>query len=57
LAELFNGVDRIFSATLTELDAAWLPVAAAQSIALGKSSDLAGEEFDRIKALGALIVA
>jgi DNA processing protein len=57
LAELFNGVDRIFSATLTDLEAAGLPAAAAQSIALGKSSDLAGEELDRIKALGARIVA
>jgi DNA processing protein len=57
LAELFNGVDRIFSATLTELEAVGLPAAAAQNIALGKSSDLASEELDRVKALGARVVA
>lgn len=57
LVELFNGVDRLFSASLTELEAVALPAAAAQSIALGKSADWAGEELDRIKALGARVLS
>ena len=32
LVELFNGVDRLFAASLTELEAVGLPAAAAQSI-------------------------
>jgi len=38
LVELFDGIERLFSASLTELEAAGMPVAAAQSIALGKSA-------------------
>jgi len=57
LVELFNAVDRLFSASLTELEAVALPAAAAQSIALGKSADWAGEELDRIKALGARVLS
>src|SRR5277367_6137266 len=57
LVELFNGVDRLFAASLTELEAVGLAAAAAQSIAVGKSLELAADELDRIKALGARIVA
>ncbi len=53
LVEFYGGVDRIFSASLTDLEAAGLPAAAAQSIALGKSLELAGEELDRLRELGA----
>ncbi|HVP54467.1 MAG TPA: DNA-processing protein DprA [Candidatus Eisenbacteria bacterium] len=57
LVELFDGIDRVFHASLTELEAAGLPAASAQSIALGRSLELAGEELDRVKAMGAKVVA
>src|SRR5271169_106040 len=57
LVELFNGISRLFTATLTELEAAGLPAAAAQSLALGKSLELAADELDRVKACGARVVA
>jgi len=57
LVELFDGIDRLSRASLTELEAAGLPAASAQSLALGKSLELAGDELDRVKALGARIVA
>src|SRR6516165_1705123 len=56
LVELFDGVENLFKASLTELEAAGLQAASAQSLALGKSVELAGEELDRIKALGATVV-
>jgi DNA processing protein len=57
LVELFNGIERLFTASLTELEAAGIPGAAAQSLALGKSLELAGDELDRVKACGGCIVA
>src|ERR1017187_3928141 len=57
LVELFNGIDSLFNATLTELEGAGLPARAAQSIAMGKSLELAADEFDHVKAFGARIVA
>ena len=57
LVELFDGVERLFSSSLTELESAGLPAAAAQSIALGKSLELAAEQQDRIKAMGAEVIA
>jgi len=57
LVELFDGIDRVFHASLTELEAAGLPAASAQSIALGRCLELAGEELDRVKAMGAKVVA
>src|SRR5271165_5251688 len=57
LVELFDGIDRLFASSLTELEAAGLPSSAAQSIALGKSLKLAAEQQDRIKAMGASVIA
>src|SRR5271166_2183938 len=57
LVGLFNGIERLFTASLTELEAAGLPGAAAQSLALGKSLELAGDELDRVKTCGGCIVA
>ena len=57
LVELFNGIDRLFSASLTELEGAGLPAGAAQSLAMGKSLDLAADELDRVKSIGARVVA
>jgi DNA processing protein len=56
LVEFFGGVANIFAASLTDLEAAGLPTAAAQSIALGKSLELAASEMDRLRELGARIV-
>ena len=56
LVELFDGVERLFTASLTELEAAGLPAASAQSLALGKSLELAADELDRVKALGGSVV-
>ena len=56
LVEFFGGVDAIFAASLTDLEAAGLPAAAAQSIALGKSIELAGEEMDRVGERGGKIL-
>jgi DNA processing protein len=57
LVELFDGIDRLFAASLTELEAAGLAAAGAQSIALGKSIELAGDELDRVKAAGGQVLA
>lgn len=57
LVEYFDGVERLFAASLTELEAAGIPAAAAQSIALGKSLELAADELDKVKAAGAAVIA
>jgi DNA processing protein len=57
LVELFDGIDRLSHASLTELEAAGLAAASAQSLALGKSLELAADEMDRVKALGAEVIA
>jgi len=50
MVEFFGGVDRIFSASLTELESAGIPAVAAQSIATGKSRELAQESMVRASA-------
>lgn len=57
LIALFDGIERLFAATLTDLEAAGIPAPAAQSIALGKSMELAADELDRVKAMGAAVIA
>jgi DNA processing protein len=42
LVEHFGGTERLYSASLTELEGAGLPAAAAQGIALGKSTGTGG---------------
>ena len=56
LVELFDGIERLSHASLTELEGAGLPAASAQSLALGKSLELAQDEMDRVRALGARVV-
>jgi DNA processing protein len=56
LVEHFGSTKAVFSASLTELEAAGLPAAAAQSIALGKSAELAQEEMVRAASVGAQIL-
>lgn len=55
--ELFDGIDHIFQASLTELEAAGLPAAAAQSIALGRSRELAEKEVTKVVGLGGAVVS
>jgi DNA processing protein len=52
----FGTIDRLFAASLTELESCGIPAAAAQSIALGKSLELASAEYDRIREMGASVV-
>ncbi len=56
LVERFGSVDNVFRATLTELEGAGLPAAAAQALALGKSMEAAQEEMIRAAAAGAEIL-
>lgn len=56
LVEHFGNTQAVFAASLTELEAAGLSAAAAQSIALGKSAELAQEEMVRAASVGAQIV-
>ena len=55
LVEHFGKIDRLFAASLTELEACGLPAAAAQSLALGKSLELAAAEYDRVREMGAAL--
>ena len=57
LVELFGSVDRVFSASLTELEAAGLPVQSAQALGTGRSVELANEEIARASAAGVQLVA
>jgi DNA processing protein len=56
MVESFGGIDRLFVAPLTALEAAGLPAVAAQSISLGKSLELAAAELDHVRELGARVV-
>ena len=56
LLEHFSEVGRVFSASLTELEAAGLPAAAAQGIGSGKSLEVAAEEYDHARELGATVI-
>jgi DNA processing protein len=52
LVEFFGGVEAVFNASLTELEAAGLPAAAAQSLGTGKSVELAHDEVAKATAEG-----
>ncbi len=56
LIEHFGSIDRLFAASLTELEACGVPAAAAQSIALGKSLELAASEYDHLREMGASVL-
>jgi len=56
LVEHFGSAQDIFRASLTELEAAGLPPAAAQGLATGKSMELTREEFGKAVAVGAQII-
>ncbi len=57
LAEFFGSIDGVFNATLTELEAAGLPVASAQSLGTGRSLELAHDEVAKAGAAGVSLVA
>lgn len=57
LVQHFGSIDRVFSAPLTELEASGIPAAAAQSISLGRSLELADEELGKVAEAGARILA
>jgi DNA processing protein len=56
LVEYFGSIEVVFHAALTELEAAGLRAEAAQSIALGKSLEMAEEELVRATTAGAEIL-
>jgi DNA processing protein len=56
LVEHFGEIGRIFAASLTELEAFGLPAVAAQRIGLGKSLELASEEYDHAREFGASLL-
>jgi len=56
LVQHFGSVEAVFHASLTELEAAGLPAASAQSIALGKSLAAAEDEFIKAREIEAEIV-
>ncbi len=56
LIEAFGNVGAIFRASLTELEATGIPAAVAQSIATGKSMELAHEEWTEVVEFGATLM-
>ncbi len=57
LVEHFGSAERVFHASLTELEATGMPVVAAQSLATGKSMELAQQEIAKAADCGAKIIA
>ena len=57
LVEFFGGVEGVFRAPLTELEAAGLPAGAAQSLATGRSIELAQDELGKAASAGVQIVS
>ena len=57
LVEHFGSAERVFQASLTELEATGMPVVSAQSLATGKSMELAQQEVAKAVECGARIIA
>ena len=57
LVGFFGGVEGVFRASLTELEAAGLPAVAAQSLATGRSSELAQDELGKAAGGGVQIIS
>ncbi len=57
LVEHFGSAERVFQASLTELEATGMPVVSAQSLASGKSIELAQQEIVKAVECGAKIIA
>lgn len=56
LVEHFGGIEALFLASLTELEAAGIPAIAAQSLGTGRSLELAQDEMAKLRAAGAEVV-
>jgi DNA processing protein len=56
LVEHFGGVQNIFKASLTELEAAGIQAVSAQSLGTGRSAELAQEEVVRASAAGVRVI-
>ncbi len=56
LVEFFGGIQAVFKATLTELEAAGLRAISAQALATGQSAELAQEELALALSVGAEVV-
>jgi DNA processing protein len=56
LVEHFGGVEALFLASLTELEAAGIPAAAAQSLGTGRSLELAHDEMAKATGAGVLVL-
>ena len=57
LVEFFGGVDEVFKASLTELEAAGLPAQSAQAIGTGRSMEFAHDEAAKAASAGIRIMA
>lgn len=57
LAEHFGGIEAIFQASLTELEATGIQAVSAQSLATGQSLELAQEELVRASAAGTEVIS
>jgi DNA processing protein len=57
LVEHFGTVEAVFHASLTELESTGIPAVSAQSLATGKSAELAREEIARAAAAGVSLVS
>src|SRR5947208_5613080 len=57
LVDHFGGAERVFQASLTELEATGIPVVSAQSLATGQSMELAQQEYAKAAACNAKIIA
>jgi DNA processing protein len=57
LTEYFGGIQAVFRASLTELEAAGIPAASAQSLATGRALELAQDEIAKASAAGAQIIS
>jgi DNA processing protein len=57
LVEHFGGPEAVFAASLTELEGTGIQAVSAQSLATGKSGELAREELARATAAGAVVIS
>jgi DNA processing protein len=57
LVEHFGGPEAVFRASLTELESTGIQAVSAQSLATGKSAELAREELARAAAAGATVIS
>src|SRR5579863_30847 len=57
LVEHFGSAEAVFHASLTELESTGIPAVSAQSIATGKSAELAREEIARAAAAGVNVIS